>query len=307
MADAELPKSWSDAGRIALGNSLWILPLVAIELALLGHLVEGAIAAIAWVVAMFAAVKLHVLQDLLSNRDRRQQLLTWAFIIGGAVALAFGIFRLATQGPATVTSDQQPSPTSDQLAAERRGREGLERQLATTRTELQNTLAQLEQERQKHAAPPPPATAAPAANQAGPINWNLNGQFLVVSGGGPDAKIHNVLFQGTSTAPVRITQAFAVSDLTGRRQEIKANVPYRGYYPVNEVDIPSEANVQLVLIWDPPLSIADFQAQWGKFRIVVSYDDTHYEHRFDENFIRRHLEQMIPGVFGPRVTPRGDK
>ena len=148
-----------------------------------------------------------------------------------------------------------------------------------------------------------PQTAA-APNQ-GPVAWTLDSQFLVVSGGGPDAKIDSVLLQGTSTASVAMKEAHAVSGLTGHKQELMANVQYRGYYPVTKVDIPPRAPVWLELIFQPPLSIRDFVDQWGQFRVTIDYDDgTKYEREFDENYIHRKLQQMLPGAFGPRVTPR---
>src|SRR5438874_13803031 len=94
MADAELPTSWASAGRSTLGNSLWILPLVAVERLLEGHLNQGAIAGAAWLVALIVAVKLHVLQDIISNRERQRQLVTWALILVGACALGVGLYRL---------------------------------------------------------------------------------------------------------------------------------------------------------------------------------------------------------------------
>ncbi len=86
-----------------------------------------------------------------------------------------------------------------------------------------------------------------------------------------------------------------------------ANVPYKGYYPVSKVDIPPQAPVQLELVWDPPLSVRDFVDQWGKIRITIVYNNTTYEPEFDEEYVRRKLQQQNAGAFGPRVTPRDDK
>jgi hypothetical protein len=96
------------------------------------------------------------------------------------------------------------------------------------------------------AAASPPAKAAPPpqeqqqsrpAPEPDPVVWNWDLQFLVVTGGGPDAKINSIILQGTSTTSVTITEAYAVSGLTGHKQELMANVQYKGYYPVNQVDI----------------------------------------------------------------------
>jgi hypothetical protein len=144
------------------------------------------------------------------------------------------------------------------------------------------------------------------ANQI-PVAWNLDSQFLVVTGGGPEARINSVLLQGTSTALVTMKEAYAVSGLTGHKQELFANVQYQGYYPVDKVDIPPKARVGLELIFKPPLSITEFINQWEQFSVTVVYHDgTDYHHEFDENYIRQKLQQMIPDAFGPRVTPRPD-
>jgi hypothetical protein len=152
--------------------------------------------------------------------------------------------------------------------------------------------------------PQQPQQTAGLSNN-GPITWALDSQFLVITGGGPDATIDSVLLQGTSTASVAMKEAYAVSGLTGHKQDLMANAQYRGYYPVDKVDIPPEAPVWLELIWKLPLSIKGFLDQWGKFRVTVVYSDgTTYDREFDETYIRRKLQQQIPAAFGPRVTPR---
>jgi len=82
-----------------------------------------------------------------------------------------------------------------------------------------NLKKQLETSQQAPQPSPPSDT--------GPINWLSDSQFLVVSGGGPDALIHSVLLQGTSTASVAIKEAYAVSGITGHKQELMANVQYK--------------------------------------------------------------------------------
>lgn len=71
--------------------------------------------------------------------------------------------------------------------------------------------------------------------------------------------------------------------------------------------MPPQAPVWLELIFKPPLSIGDFLDQWGKIHVTIVYDGTVYNREFDENYIRRKLQQQIPGAFAPRVTPRDDK
>jgi hypothetical protein len=97
MANAELPSTWADAAQSALGNSLWMLPLVAIERLVAGELGQAGILGVVWLVAIAVAVKLHVLQNIISSRERQLQLLTWALIICGAAILGTGLYRLGAQ------------------------------------------------------------------------------------------------------------------------------------------------------------------------------------------------------------------
>lgn len=175
--------------------------------------------------------------------------------------------------------------------------------------ELQDLRAQIDElKRQNEAlriAPPQPSQSA--IGPVGPIKWNLNGQFLVASGGGPGGTINNVMLSGVSTAPVRIKEAYAISGLTGHRKELVANVQYRGYYPVDKVDIPADAPIFLTLVWQPPLSISDFLDQWGEFSVTVIYGETTFTHEFSEEFVRNQLRQVFPDAFGPHMTPRDSK
>ena len=102
----------------------------------------------AWLLALILAVKLHFVEELASNSERRSQLLTWAIILGGALLLTLGIFRLATQLPRT--NDEQFGSLQSQLQGERDARESLDRQLVATRQELQEF-----QQRTRAAAPTP--------------------------------------------------------------------------------------------------------------------------------------------------------
>jgi hypothetical protein len=150
MADADIPSSWSSAGRNILGNSIWILPLVTFERATEGHWNQVAIFGAAWAGAILIAVKLHVLHDIVSSQERRRQLLVWALILGGTLLLALGIFKLATRELPQPDNEQLHS-LQLQLQGERDARLALDRQLATTRRELQEF-----QQRTRAAAPSPP-------------------------------------------------------------------------------------------------------------------------------------------------------
>jgi hypothetical protein len=93
---SDLPSTWSKVWQDLHVNSLWILPLVALERVFEGHPYQAAITTGLWIASAYTAVKFHALTGLFSNRGRQRQLLTWALILGGGASLAYGIARLAT-------------------------------------------------------------------------------------------------------------------------------------------------------------------------------------------------------------------
>jgi hypothetical protein len=152
MAEADLPSSWSGAGRLALGHSIWILPLVVTERLVEGHFYQALCAAGAWVAAVFIALQLNVLQEFIGNSKRQRQLFTWALIIIGGALLSWGIYRLAVE-----PRQNSPDVTAlqDQLRAERDAKASLEKQLAETNQALQDI-----QQRTRAATPTPPVLPA---------------------------------------------------------------------------------------------------------------------------------------------------
>ena len=115
--ETDLPSDWWKVLQGLHANSLWILPLVAIERGFEGHPIQAAIAAGAWFIAALAAVKYHLLQALFSNREGRQRLLTWTIIFAGAAVLAFGIYRLGAQQRTASPVVIHDPPTQEQIAA----------------------------------------------------------------------------------------------------------------------------------------------------------------------------------------------
>ncbi|WP_420966826.1 hypothetical protein [Bradyrhizobium sp. B120] len=315
MADADIPTSWASAGRSALGNSIWILPLVAFERVVEGHFGQAGVALLAWLAALAIAVKLHLLHDLISDGERQRQLLTWALILGGALLIGTGIYRLSF--PSVAAGDTDLSQVDDlkgQLRNERDNRAVVDRQLGDTRRELQATIAQrdaLQAEIERRGRQALSATQPRLKAAAGPVSWNLDvgNQLIVASGSGQTAVVNGLIFQGKSEAPLHFKEAYLISALTGHKVQLKANVQQLGtYFPITAVDVPADAPVQLDYIFDPALSVRDFFDQWGKFRFVVVYEDAQsFEYNFSEDQVRTQVQQMIPTAFGPRVTPREQK
>ena len=162
--------------------------------------------------------------------------------------------------------------------------------------------------RQRDAALAGAKAPAPVPS-GGPIVWNSpEGQQLFVVGADASGYIvSGALFWGESTEPVSITEAYAISGMTGHKQDLKANVPNKGYFPVDKVDIPPGAPVHLDLAWNPPIPLKDFLNQWGKFHVVVKYNGVKFERDYDEALVRQKLQQQAPDMFGPQITPRDDK
>ena len=137
--ESEIPSTWAEAFKSLLANSLWILPLIAGERIFEGYIGQAAIAGGLWVILVIAAVKLHVFQELVSNRERRRRVLTWALIFGGAALLIFGIARLAT-----LESSRGNSGLSEQDADQRvsAATAPLKQQIDQLKTALQATQQQ---------------------------------------------------------------------------------------------------------------------------------------------------------------------
>jgi hypothetical protein len=306
MSESAVPKTWADARNLILGNAPWILLLVAVERAIEGHFAQAGVALVLCFLSLGIAIHWNAFEGLGTRKGRRR--LAFVIIAIGAICLAVGIYLLASPPPPV-------SPIAevgkDQITLDDPARSAIDRQLATTRSELQATLVQrdtlqAEVEKLKKQAPSPNRQALTTSS---PIIWNLDGQLIVASGSGQSAVINGIILQGTSTAFLRFKEAYLRSELTGHHVLLKANVQQLGaYFPVAKVDVPANAPVQLDAMFDPPLSIKDFFNEWGKFRFFVTYDDnTRFENEFDEAHVRARVQQQAPNAFGPRVTPREDK
>lgn len=198
MAESDLPSSWSGAAKSALGNALWILPLLVGERAVDGHYEQAGILAIAWLVAVAVAVQLHVIQELISSRERRQQLYTWALILAGSISLAVGIYRLASTAiPAADPSLQ--SRLNDAISERDKARQERDAAQQAQQDQLAATKAELEKIRQELAsakaakpsdAPPPPNPAHVDFRRLSPVQMRI----LIREFGLAKADIPRVLF-----------------------------------------------------------------------------------------------------------------
>jgi hypothetical protein len=150
--------------------------------------------------------------------------------------------------------------------------------------------------------PAPKADGVPPApsSENEPIRW-IDGQFFVVTGGGANALVNAVLLQGESTVSVSMKDAYAVSGLTGHKQEFVMNLD--GYPAVDKVDIPPHAPVWVDLNFNPPLRVDDLLKQWGRFSVTMHYNGITYRREYDEAFIRQKLKWFNnAGELAPHVT-----
>jgi hypothetical protein len=222
-----------------------------------------------------------------------------------SVAGAIGVMPMGTasieeavkQATRQIEADKDDAIKSAARAAKERDDVTKERDAA-----LSNATRLASQLRQ----PPVSPSIAPQK----PVSWFSDSQLFIASGGPPNgSQVHGILIMGESTATTGMKEAYLVSGLTGHKQALKANVHSVGaYFPVDKVDIPAGAPVQLDLIFDPAIPLKDFMDQWAKFRFTVVYaDGTFYERDYDETYVRQKMQQVVPEAFGPRMTPRGDK
>lgn len=76
----------------------------------------------------------------------------------------------------------------------------------------------------------------------------------------------------------------------------------------NVYPVPPGAEVELIMEWNPPISVSDFINLWGKTRLEINYDSTTYRRLFNRENINSMIAQDIVGadaiVGTPRVTPK---
>jgi hypothetical protein len=137
-----------------------------------------------------------------------------------------------------------------------------------------------------------------------PISWQPQFQLLR-TGGGPDVQILGFYFQGIANSAIEMKEAYLISEFTGHKEQLKANIQSKGELPVDQVDIPPGASVELVYDWKTGLSLKDFLDQWGQFRFVANYNGIKYDNLYTEGYVRGLVQNTIPNALGPRMTPKG--
>jgi hypothetical protein len=178
---------------------------------------------------------------------------------------------------------------NSQLAEANRQRDAARREADVFRQKIQNAPPQL-----------------PAPEDQIPVNWQPDFQLNWYAG----PKIAWIRFIGVSAALAHIKDAYIISTLTGHKEQLDvANATnFTERWKIDQVEpIPSGAQVILVYELKPPPSLADFMSQWGAFEFHVVYDNKEYVKIYSQDYINSKMTREMPGVFGPRVTPRNDK
>jgi hypothetical protein len=304
MADHGSPNIWRDF----IPHGIWGVLGFAFGFEGVAHLLDGefiqaALGGIGFLVC--AAIVIHIE----ALRQRAQQVgRSWP--LAGAVVLSFAIilspFIEQRRWPFTETARSFTQKQVDKKIAD--ATKPLIDRLATANDTIKDLQSKLERRVKSAQAL---TSSSPQPTPQGPINWNFDGQFLVVTDDGPASVIHVLLLQGTSTTSIRIKEAYVVSGLTGHRLPLlasaqKLNGREREDLPVNQVDIPPQADVWLELPFKPPISIGDFLGQWGTFKMTVIYEGAEkpYEHEFGQHFVEEKVHQQLGDAFSPHVTPR---
>lgn len=140
----------------------------------------------------------------------------------------------------------------------------------------------------------------------------------------PDANVSvryvRVLGKNIASHPVRLHEAYLMSDITGSRLRLKLALsdetgtlyPRRTVLPTEINPIPPEAVVSLVtdeFRVDPskyPSHIPEneFLQQWGRIRFFAEYDGTKYTATLDEESIKKQLANAHSPPPKPHVTER---
>lgn len=144
-----------------------------------------------------------------------------------------------------------------------------------------------------------------------PITWS--DRLLFYPDG--DKTIKYIVLYGTNngSGAEQLKSATLSSEITGETRDFSVEVPahridgkqmrLQNVYPV-----PLGAEIELIMEWNPTISVSDFISQWGKARLEINYASTTHIRVFNRENISSMLAQDIVGadaiVGTPRVTPK---
>jgi hypothetical protein len=174
----------------------------------------------------------------------------------------------------------------------------------------------------QQSGPQSPSTLQVPLPNGGPISWegtlwmyNLSPQSDGKLTHANQPSIGTITFRGTvqGDSPVELKDAYIISELTGEKRTFSI-ISRPGYLEsdklsLNEINpIPPGAQIQLVIQFNPTLSVITFYNTWGKMKLHIEYDHENYERQFKEDAIKNDIVRDIVGadlILGiPRVTKK---
>ena len=181
------------------------------------------------------------------------------------------------------------SNLNSQLAEANRQRDAARREAENLREQTKNA---------------PPQSSEPKDQI--PVNWQTDFQM----NWNGDQRIIWIRFIGASTELAHIKDAYIISTLTGHREHLDVANPtnFGERWKIDQIE-PIPSGAQVILVYEPKPSppLTDFIRQWGAFEFHVVYDNKEYVKAYSQNYINAKFAREMPGISGPRVTPRNDK
>jgi hypothetical protein len=275
------------------------------------------------------------LKEYISKEQRKTLLLAandsrwWVTIaIVAVVAMIFSPFVEGKRwpfsawlqtAPATILPESSDD-TEDAVAPIREERDRAIKERDATRTQLESVTKDRNEQKQMIAAlqtrldslrfgANTDMTQAVTATE--PMMWT-NRIFFYSDG---DKKIKYIVMYGTNNGSMteQLKTATLSSDITGETRSFSVEVPahridaeQRQIQSINP--IPPGAEIELIMEWNPTISVADFIGQWGRARLEIDYGITTHKKVFDHDNMASMLAQDIAGadsiVGAPRVTPK---
>src|SRR5262249_9914534 len=132
---------------------------------------------------------------------------------------------------------------------------------------------------------PAPAQRELALDVDRPIAWRSDLSFWTTGNA-----LLGVVIRGTITdaAPVQLTAAYIISDITGERKDLQVEIaPGPNLAAISDINqIPPKALLQLWATFSSPgISPTDFVARWGSFRFHAEYAGVKHDKVFSREAV----------------------
>lgn len=302
MSDADIPDKLGPALRWAIaGIALFVFFLIAAEKFADGKNDVGVVFTVLFIATFLVAVKWKLMAQVLvaAAKWKWRRAMGVGFIVVGVLCIAIGTYVLAYQREGSRFTDGGRTLAEEQLKKERVEKETAQSRATNTQAALADMTRQRDEALRAAKMPPPP----PPPEDQIPVNWQTEFQLNYEAG----PKFIWIRFVGQATALAKIKDAYILSSLTGRTSKLQVvDLSNQAVaWSIEEIEpIPSGATVILICRFQPSLPPSDFQSQWGAFQFHVVYDNKTFVKTYSQEYVSEKLIQYLPGVLGPRVTPK---